>query len=166
MALFRQVSFNIPYEGVCNMTKSLFRYIVVFAFCSLLVTALHSQCDPGLHSGIRAQFLALKNGFTEEAHLQLSFVLLNDSDQPIDVVSNSWRLIVDGVESVLPTNGTVMPPGGYGVLRPGENYEWGVALPMSRYFRNPGSYRIALKGTGFESSTITVDVPPSSGNSK
>src|SRR3954468_22024758 len=56
-----------------------------------------SQCA-GLHGGITAQLVQLKPGYTEPAHVQLTFLLINDSDSPLDVAAASWKVVVDGVE--------------------------------------------------------------------
>jgi hypothetical protein len=52
-----------------------------------------------------------------------------------------------------------MPVGGYGRLKPGENYQFDKALPTTKYFPHAGEYKIAWKGNGFESSTITITIP-------
>src|SRR2546430_16536314 len=63
----------------------------------------------GLHAGIRAQVVGSGQGFTESPHASLSFVLLNDSDAPIESDAGSWTLIVDG--SALKDSGMIFGNG-------------------------------------------------------
>jgi hypothetical protein len=45
---------------------------------------------PGLHAGISAQLMSL---YIETPAVMLSFVLLNDSETPVDVEVRSWRIV-------------------------------------------------------------------------
>lgn len=54
-----------------------------------------SKICSGLHAGIRAQIIP---PYTETPSVMLSFVLLNDSDAPIDVEAGSWSIVIDGSE--------------------------------------------------------------------
>src|SRR5215469_8270174 len=47
-----------------------------------------------------------------------------------------------------------------GRLNPGESYQFGKPLPLSKYFPEEQEYRVYWKGNGFGSSTITVTVTP------
>lgn len=141
-----------------------------FALCLVLEGVLYSQCSPGLHAGIQAQLVPHRNGYTDEARVQLSFVLLNDSDRALDVHADSWKIVVNGAE--LEDSGYIFGNGpgpirGYRILDQGDHYELGKALSISTYFHSPGEYKIAWKGAGFESPTITVVIASpkaSSGN--
>ncbi len=134
--------------------------LLFFAFSGVL----DCQCRSRLHAGVRAEFVPMKMGFTEEPHVQLSFLLLNDSGSTMDVQANSWKIVINGAElegsGMIFGNGP-MPVGGFTSLKPGDNYELGKALPVNRYFPSPGKYTIAWKGSGFESSTITITIPTS-----
>jgi hypothetical protein len=60
--------------------------------------------------------------YTENFGVQLSFMLLNDSDAPTDVNSESWKIVIDGSE--LKDSGMIFgngpePTGGYHILKPG-----------------------------------------------
>lgn len=66
--------------------------------------------------------------------------------------------MLNGTQVELPTIESVVPMGGYGVLQPGENYEWVLALPIWEYFPNPGEYKLLLRGNTFESSTISLKI--------
>jgi hypothetical protein len=117
---------------------------------------------PGLHAGIRAEIIP---PFTETPSVMLTFVLLNDSETPVDVEAGSWRIVVNGSE--LKDSGMIfgngpMPVGGYRVLKPGEIYELGTALPIAEYFLPNGQYKVSWKGAAFQSPTITVTITPTS----
>lgn len=91
----------------------------------------------------------------------LTFILLNDSERPINAVEGGWKIVIDGKEledsDFIFGNGP-QPGGGWGTLRPGESCEFGKALELSRYFPEEREYRVSWKGKGFQSSTITVKV--------
>jgi hypothetical protein len=116
----------------------------------------------GLHAGIRAQIMGPN---IETPNVALSFILLNDSDPPVDVEAGSWRIVVDGTDlkdsDYLLGNGP-HPVGGYRVLKPGESYEFGIALPIVEYFLPNGEHKVSWRGAGFESSTISVTIAPAS----
>jgi len=122
----------------------------------------------GLHAGLRAEFVAAKQGFTKPPYVMLSFILLNDSDSLIDAVDGGWVLIIDGAEvkdsDMIFGNGPA-PAGGWGVLKPGESYEFSKGLLLTQYFPHPGEFRISWKGKHFRSSTIKIrlDGPAVSG---
>jgi hypothetical protein len=101
-------------------------------------------------------------GNTDEPRLQLSFVLVNDSNVPLNVHPDSWKIVVNGKElkdsDWIFGNGPG-PVGGYRILKPGDHYEFGKALSARGYFPSSGEYTVAWKGVGFESSTISVIVP-------
>jgi uncharacterized protein affecting Mg2+/Co2+ transport len=117
---------------------------------------------PGLHAGIRAQ---LMSPYIETPAVMLSFVLLNDSETPVDVEVRSWRIVVNGKD--LNDSGMIFgngpgPVGGYRVLNPGESYEFGKALPIAENFLPNGQYKLSWKGAAFQSPTIAVTITPAS----
>jgi hypothetical protein len=48
-----------------------------------------SKTSAGLHAGIRAQIIP---PYTENPSMMLTFLLLNDSETPVDVEAGSWRI--------------------------------------------------------------------------
>ena len=117
---------------------------------------------PGLHAGIRAQIIPPS---TDTPSVMLLFVLMNDSETPLDVEAGSWRIVLNGKE--LNDSGNLfgngpMPVGGYRVLKPGEFYEFGKALPIAEYFLPNGQYQVSWKGAAFQSPTIAVTITPAS----
>jgi len=134
---------------------------VTLTICLAISVPAHAQCA-GLHAGITAEFVQVKPGFTEAAHVQIVFLLINDSDSAVDVKAGSWKIVIDGVE--LQDSGWIfgngpMPTGGWTTLEAGQNYELGKALPASKYFAEAGDHKVSWRGDGFRSSTITVKVP-------
>jgi len=89
----------------------------------------------------------------------LVFVLLNDGEVPVDVEDRSWKLMINGTEVIDPNgifgNGPA-PAGGFGVLKPGESYEFGKSLPIADYFPQNGEYRVSWRGKAFRSPTISI----------
>lgn len=88
---------------------------------------------------------------------------MNDSEKPINAAEEGWTIVIDGKE--LEDSGHIFgngpgPVGGWGVLNPGESYQFGKGLPLSRYFPEEREYRMFWKGKEFRSSTITVSVKP------
>ena len=117
----------------------------------------------GLHAAIRGELVRRDPPYTQPPFVMLTFILLNDSDVPINAVAGGWQIVIDGKEledsDFIFGNGPG-PVGGYGVLKPGESYELGKGLELSRYFPEEREYRVSWKGKGFRSSTITVRVTP------
>jgi hypothetical protein len=139
-------------------------YPPLLAALVLMETAAQKPPEkaPGLHAGIRAQIIP---PYTDTPSVMLLFVLLNDSEKPLDVEAGSWRLVRNGKElndsGMLFGNGP-MPVGGYRILKPGESYEFGKALPIAEYFPSNGQYKVSWKGAAFQSPTITVTITPAS----
>ena len=75
--------------------------------------------------------------------------------------STEWQIVIDGKELIdsgfIFGNG-FQPDGGYGVLKPGESYEFGRELEISRYFPKLGEHTLSWKGQLFHSSTIKVNI--------
>jgi hypothetical protein len=135
--------------------------VTTLTICIATSVPAHAQCD-GLHAGITAQFVQVKPGYNEPAHVQIVFLLINDSDSAMDVKADSWKIVIDGVElqesDWIFGNGP-MPTGGWTTLEAGQYYELGKALPTSKYFPEAGVHKISWRGGGFRSSTITIKVP-------
>jgi hypothetical protein len=117
----------------------------------------------GLHAAIRGELVRRDPPYTQPPFVMLTFILLNDSDAPINAVEGSWQIVIDGKElkdsDFIFGNGPG-PVGGYGILNPGESYGLGKGLELSRYFPEEREYKVLWKGKGFQSSTITVKVTP------
>jgi hypothetical protein len=117
----------------------------------------------GLHAAIRGELVRRDPPYTEPPFVMLTFIVLNDSDAPINAVEGGWQIVIDGKElkdsDFIFGNGPG-PVGGYGILKPGESYELGKGLELSRYFPEEREYKVSWKGKGFHSSTITVRVTP------
>jgi hypothetical protein len=151
-----------------NPAQTAKRFLVAAVFAAAIVPFLASQekhetsCG-GLHAGIRAQLVRPDPPDTRPPFVMLSFILLNDSDAPLNAVETGWQIVVDGKElkdsDFIFGNG-VVPEGGFGVLQPGESYELGKGFELSRYFPEEKEYKVSWKGKSFQSSTITVHITP------
>jgi hypothetical protein len=123
----------------------------------------------GLHAGIRAELVRQEPSVTHPAYVMLTFVLLNDGEASIDVAAETWALAIDDTE--LKDSGMIfgngpMPPEGWKTLKPGDHYEFGKGLELTKYFTHAGEYKICWRGKNFESPTITVKIDTSDlGNS-
>jgi hypothetical protein len=138
------------------------RYLIL-AFCTaLLISAVvQAQCNPGLHAGIRADFVPMTPAFTEPPVVSLSFLLVNDSNSTIDVAPQSWRILIDGNEISDPLQGNgPVPTEGWVPLSSGQNHQLGARLNVFQYFPHPGEYKITWKGRNFQSPTISITIPP------
>ena len=138
-------------------TAAMILAITYLAICA----RAYAQCE-GLHAGITAELVPLKDGFTNPAHVQLLFLLINDAASTIDVAADSWRIVIDGVE--LPDSDYIFgngptPTGGWKFLQPGQFYELGESLPIDKYFSRPGDHTVSWKGKGFRSTTVKIKVP-------
>jgi len=134
--------------------------VSVALFCFALAPWVHAQCA-GLHAGITAELVPLASGYSDQQHVQLNFLVVNDSDSVRNVVAGSWKLIVNGAE--LPESGMIFgngpgPVHGWNELNPGENYQFSMALPVSTYFKRPGEYRVSWKAEGFQSPGILIRI--------
>jgi hypothetical protein len=143
--------------------------IAAFLLTSLVPsTAAEKQSERscgGLHAGIRGELVRRDPLYTQPPFVMLTFTLLNDSDVPVNAVEGGWQIVIDGEElkdsDFIFGNGP-SPDGGYGILKPGESYELGKGLDLSKYFPEEREYRVSWKGKGFQSSTITVKITPAS----
>jgi hypothetical protein len=123
---------------------------------------LEASCG-GLHAAIRGELVRRDPPYTQPPFVMLTFILLNDGDTPVNSIEGGWQIVIDGKElsdsDFIFGNG-VTPVGGWGTLKPGESYEFGKGLELSRYFPEEREYRVSWKGKGFQSSTITVMITP------
>jgi hypothetical protein len=129
--------------------------LALFFLVALASAADQRACQTQLYAGISGR--VNQNPTSED--VELSFILLNDSDEAVDVGAGSWTLVVDGVplkdSGMLFGNGPE-PSGGYRILRPGKHYEFSKAFSVAKYFSGPGKHEIYWKGHGFQSRTLTV----------
>lgn len=114
----------------------------------------------GLHAGITAQLTQ----WYSDPSVMISFHLLNDSEITQNTAPESWQIVIDGKElrdsDWILGNGP-QPTGGYGTLAAGATFDFGVALPIAKYFPETREHRISWKGRHFQSSTVTVGIPTS-----
>lgn len=117
----------------------------------------------GLHAAIRGELVRRDPPYTQPPFVMLTFILLNDGEAPINSVEGGWQIVIDDKElkdsDFIFGNGPA-PSGGWGILNPGESYEFGKGLELSKYFPEEREYQVSWKGRGFRSSTITVNVTP------
>lgn len=137
--------------------------VLVTVLVASLVPFIAAQDKPGqicggLHAALRGE---PSPPYQQPPVVQLTFILLNDSENPINAVEERWKIVIDGKE--LKDSDFILccgprPSGGFGTLKPGESYDFGVALERGKYFPEKREYRVFWKGKGFQSSTITVDL--------
>jgi hypothetical protein len=82
---------------------------------------------------------------------------------PLNSVDGGWTIVVDGKE--LADSGYIFgngpgPVGGFGILNPGESYEFGKGLPVGTYFPQPGEHTISWKSAHFQSSSVKITIEP------
>ena len=92
----------------------------------------------------------------------VSFILDNDGAAAVKSTDGGWQIVIDRKE--LPDSGYIFgngpkPEGGYGILRPGEWYEFGKELAIAKYFHTLGEHTMSWKGGKFHSSTVKVTIP-------
>jgi hypothetical protein len=114
----------------------------------------------GLHAGITVQ---LTQGYSDPS-VMIAFHLLNESKTAQNTAPESWKIVIDDKElkdsDWIFGNGPG-PVGGYGTLAAGATFDFGKALPISKYFPETREYRISWKGRYFQSPTVTVRIPTS-----
>ena len=142
--------------------------IVALVLIATIVPLLAAQNEDerrcsGLHAGIRAELVRRDPNYSRPAFVMVSFVLLNDGQSPINSTQGGWQIVIDGKE--LSDSGFIVgngpqPEGGWGILKPGESYEFGKELEISRYFPKLGEHTLSWKGQLFQSSTIKVIITP------
>lgn len=117
----------------------------------------------GLHAGVRAEIVRRDPNFSRPSFVMVSFVLLNDGDTPINSTEGGWTIVIDGMDlkdSYYILGNGLQPDGGWGILNPGEWYEFGKELEISKYFPKLGEHTLSWKGGGFQSSTIKTKITP------
>ena len=115
-----------------------------------------SGCS-GLHAILSADVIQDDGS---DPHVELSFLLLNDSDTSQNTQPESWKLFIDGKEVQDPMffgNGP-MPVKGWGTLGSGAFYQFGKTLLMTRYFPRKGQYAIYWSGRDFRTPTVKVQI--------
>ena len=151
-----------------NPSRSGILLTIAFVFATTIVPLMVAQDERavscgGLHAAIRGELVRRDPPYTEPPFVMLMFILLNDSEAPVNAVEGGWKIIIDGKElkdsDFIFGNGP-QPLGGYGTLKPGESYEFGKGLELSRYFPEEREYKVSWRGKKFQSSTITVRVTP------
>jgi uncharacterized protein affecting Mg2+/Co2+ transport len=129
----------------------------------LIAQDKHEKTCGGLHAAIGGEVVRRDPLATQSPYVMLTFVLLNDSDAPINTVEESWQIVIDGKElkesDIIFGNG-LRPVGGWGVLKPGESYQFGNGLVLRNYFPEDREYKVSWEGKGFQSSTIVVKITP------
>jgi len=158
----------IPSLSISPLSGRLSGKMLVAVLAATLITSIAAQdrseqnCA-GLHAAIRGELVRRDPPYTQPPFVMLTCILLNDSEAPINAVDGGWKIVIDGKEledsDFIFGNGPG-PVGGWGTLKPGESYEFGKALELSRYFPEEREYRVFWKGKAFRSSTITVRVTP------
>jgi hypothetical protein len=124
--------------------------------------ATEHNCS-GLHAGIGAQVLRDDPNGSRPAFVNLSLILLNDGQSPINSTAGGWQIVIDGKELVTPVylfGSGMQPEGGYNILNPGEWYELRIKLEISKYFHSLGEHTVSWKGQGFQSSTLKINITP------
>src|SRR5579872_5767423 len=92
---------------------------------------LHAPC---LWAGLSANEPVFK--IDPHENVVLSFALVNDCAETVDVASDDWKLVINGEEATdadsIFGNGSTTASG-WAPLRPGESYTFTRSLPLSRY---------------------------------
>ena len=63
----------------------------------------------GLHAAIRGELVRRDPPNTGPPFVMLTFILLNDSDAPMNAVGGGWQMVIDGKE--LPDSGVIFDNG-------------------------------------------------------
>ena len=154
-------------NGVISNPLSRQMLVTIALLALILIPSLtaqdkHDSCG-GLHAAIGGEVVRRDPLATQSPYVMLTLVLLNDSDAPINTVEESWQIVIDGKElkesDIIFGNG-LRRVGGWGVLKPGESYQFGEGLALSNYFPEEREYKVSWKGKGFQSSTIVVRITP------
>jgi hypothetical protein len=152
-------------NGVLSNRLSRKMLVTGVVLIATLIPSLAAQDEPekncgGLHVAIRAELVRRDPPYTQPPFVMVTFILLNDGESPVNSTEEGWKLFIDGKEQDGVWNNGPQPIGGYGNLNPGESYELGMALELSRFFPEERDYKVYWKGKRFHSSTITVKVTP------
>ena len=159
----------IPKISIPALSHRLSGTVLITVLVATLIPSIAAQDEPqricagGLHAAIRGELVRDNPPYAQPPFVMLTFILLNDSEKPINAVEEGWKIVIDGKE--LTDSDFIFccgprPAGGWGTLKPGESYEFGVALELSRYFSEERAYQVFWKGKGFRSSTINLSLTP------
>jgi hypothetical protein len=154
-----------PTDGV-PLSQKMLATVALLALTlipSLAAQGEHENTCGGLHAAIGGEVVRRDPLATQSPYVMLTFVLLNDSEAPINTVEGSWQIVIDGKElkdSGLIFGNGIRPVGGWGILKPGESFQFGKGLALSNYFPDEREYKVSWKGKGFQSSTIIVRITP------
>jgi hypothetical protein len=90
----------------------------------------------------------------------IHFGLVNDGDKPVNPAVESSQLLINGKAlkdwEFIVSNG--LRAQGWNLLPPGESLLFGYN--MGRYFQDPGVYKVAWKGAGFQAPDVVFRVMP------
>jgi hypothetical protein len=64
----------------------------------LQATKQAQQSCVGLHAGIRAELVRRDPNYSRPAFVMVSFILLNDSEAPMNSTQGGWQIVIDGKE--------------------------------------------------------------------
>jgi hypothetical protein len=168
------VTFKIANSGMTrqHVKKTGIALMMLFAASLIPLAAAKSKHQEkptpegacgGLHAAIRGELVRRDPPYTQPPFVMLSFILLNDAETPLNSVEEGWRIVIDGKElsdSHLIFGNGPSPIGGWGTLKPGESYELGKGLELSKYFPEEREYKVYWKGKDFQSAVITVNITP------
>ena len=151
-----------------NPSRSRTTLVIATVFATTILPLIAAQVKReascgGLHAAIRGELVRRDPPYTQPPFVMLTLILLNDSEVPINAVEGGWQIVIDGNElkdSDLIFGNGPGPVGGYGNLKPGESYQLGKGLELSKYFPEEREYKVSWRGKGFQSSTITIRVTP------
>lgn len=145
--------------------KNRFRFLLLFvvAFLSASGTSQTSPA-PKLWAVVGVtEPIAYENWNGSTRALNITFGLVNDSNEVARTDANSWKIVINGEEladsDFIFGNGPG-PTGGWGTLQPGASFIFGKALPMAKYFSKPGIYEVTWKGSQFAARPVLVRVLP------
>ncbi len=122
------------------------------------IQVIFAQSDR-LHAGLRVNLTQLAPDDKPD-RVQLTFVLVNDSENVVSVDKSEWKLIIDGSEVRAFRIGV-----GVGAsaedhsLAPGQWYEFTRFLLLSDHFAHGGEHMAQWTGDGFRSPKISFSTP-------
>jgi hypothetical protein len=111
-----------------------------------------------LWAGLSVNHPVFRAGQTKD--LRIEFTLVNDGDKVIDPKIADSRIIINGKElsdSKLILS-SVQKDARFKALPPGESLQFDRLLRDQ--FKEPGTYRVSWKGSGFHSSEIVLRILP------
>jgi hypothetical protein len=111
-----------------------------------------------LWAALSVNHIIFKAGQTED--LRIEFSLVNDGDKVIDPKIADSHIIINGKELTNSESvfGGVPKDARFKALAPAESLQFN--FPLRDDFKEPGTYRVTWKGTGFQSSEIVLRLLP------